>query len=413
MKIIFHQWSKIFKKLTAFSLPVLLTLFVAYWFLIAELVYLAERNTQDSNIKTYVDSLWWGIVTFLTVGYGDKYPVTPLGRIFASFLMIAGVLVISLLTARISNIYFEAALMKRRGDVETENLHDHFIICGWTDDMQDLIFHIMDFNPDLKSERIIVLANIPDSTRDNLLAHPKLQDLGVIVGEYYTESQLRRAVPEHARKILILADRTASPSGQLPTQVEVDARTIMCAMSLSNIARGTMIAAEVLDPKMAQYLKIAGVSEIIYSREYSRLLLGNASGGTGVVNIMFDLLDPTTPSKISTYPVPHELNGKSYKQLKELFETQEPELMIIGILENFGNQQFIKEQALRKAQQTTDISLLVNNLKSVREIKCNQPIFHPDPNYIVHEGSLAIGIENRERGVHQHVSSAKNNIRAA
>lgn len=412
MKFLMQNITRFIKRVTAFSLPILLSMFVLFWIFIAEVVYYAESFSSEANIKSFSDSLWWGIVTFLTVGYGDKYPVTTIGRIFASFLMIAGVLVISLLTARISTIYFEAAMMKRRGDVDTDKLRDHFVICGWTDDMQELLLHILDFNPDLQSHQMVLLANIPMTTRDNLLAHPRLNDVGFILGEYYTENQLRRSAPDKARKVLILADRTLSPSGQQPTQVEVDARTIMCAMSLSNLARGVMIAAEILDPKMAQYLKIAGVSEIIYSREYSRLLLGNASGGTGVVNILYDLLDPTTPSKISTYPVPHELNGKNYKQMKQLFEDQEPELMIVGILENFGNQQLIKEQALRKAQQTTDISLLVTNLKSVREIKCNQPIFHPDPGYIIQEGSLAIGIVNRGRGEHN-VSGHKNNNHAA
>ncbi len=398
MKFIIGHLTNVFKKITAFSLPVLVTGFLGLWVLIAKLVYWAESSQQDANIKTFEDGLWWGIVTFLTVGYGDRFPITPMGRILATLLMFSGVFVISLLTARISSIYFEAAIKKRRGDVDTENLKDHFVVCGWSDDMQDLLLHIMEFNPDLHSNQIVLLAAINDTQRENLLSHPKLSELGILNGEYYSENLLKRSASERARKVLILADRTPSASGQLPTQVEVDARTIMCAMSLSNISRGTMIAAEILDPKMAEYLKIAGVSEIIYSREYSRLLLGNASGGTGVVNILYDLIDPKTPSKISTYPVPHEMNGSTYKELRVNFEKANPDLIIIGILENFGNQQFIKEQALRKAQQTTDISLLVNNLKSVRNIKCNQPIFHPEPEFVIHEGSLAIGIENRTRG---------------
>jgi len=82
-------------------------------------------------------------------------------------------------------------------------------------------------------------------------------------------------------KVLILADRTPNQSGVVVTMTEVDARTIMTAMTLSSMARGTLVAAEILDAKMDQYLKIAQVSEVIYSREYSRLLLGNAAGGTG------------------------------------------------------------------------------------------------------------------------------------
>jgi len=70
----------------------------------------------------------------------------------------------------------------------------------------------------------------------------------------------------------------------------------MTAMTLSTIARGTPVAAEVLDVKMDQYLKIASVSEIIYSREYSRLLLGNAAGRHRRFNIIFDLWTPKPPT---------------------------------------------------------------------------------------------------------------------
>jgi voltage-gated potassium channel len=45
----------------------------------------------SSNIKTAGDALWWAFTTITTVGYGDKYPVTPEGRIIAAFLMVTGV----------------------------------------------------------------------------------------------------------------------------------------------------------------------------------------------------------------------------------------------------------------------------------------------------------------------------------
>lgn len=379
-------------------MPVVLSVFSFVWAMISYLVYLEEAGVEGSNIKSFGDSLWWGVVTFLTVGYGDRYPITTIGRILGILLMFGGVLVISLMTARISTVFFEAALKKRRGIVETDLLKDHFIICGWTEDMEELLFHILDFNQHLESNQVIVIASVDENTRDMILAHPRLSGIGFIIGEYFTEAQLRRAAPERARKVMILADRTPGVGGVVPTPVEIDARTIMTSMSLSNIARGTMVAAEILDPKMAQYLKIAGVSEIIYSREYSRLLIGNASGGTGVVNILYDLLDPTTPSKISTIPLPADYIGKTYKEVKNYLEEAASQVLVVGILENYGNQQSIKEHALRKAQQTPDISQLVNNLQAIREIKCNYPLFNPNPSHIVIEGSLIIGIENRVQG---------------
>jgi voltage-gated potassium channel len=45
------------------------------------LVLQFESVSPDANIHTGGDSLWYSIVTITTVGYGDRYPVTPGGRI--------------------------------------------------------------------------------------------------------------------------------------------------------------------------------------------------------------------------------------------------------------------------------------------------------------------------------------------
>jgi voltage-gated potassium channel len=45
----------------------------------------------DANIKTPEDAVWWAVATITTVGYGDRYPVTPEGRLVAIVLMVAGV----------------------------------------------------------------------------------------------------------------------------------------------------------------------------------------------------------------------------------------------------------------------------------------------------------------------------------
>ncbi len=49
-----------------------------------------EAHAPGSNINTAGDALWWSLVTITSVGYGDYFPVTTVGRIVAGWLMVVG-----------------------------------------------------------------------------------------------------------------------------------------------------------------------------------------------------------------------------------------------------------------------------------------------------------------------------------
>jgi hypothetical protein len=80
--------------------------------------------------------------------------------------------------------------------------------------------------------------------------------------------------------------------------------------------------------------------------------------------------------------------------------------VLIGILENTGNRHRIKEQALRQAQKTPDVRRLVENLRAVKEIRCNYPIFNPEASYVLQEGSLAIVLSTRAPERHPDVTAS-------
>lgn len=70
--------------------------------LAAVAMYDAERHAPDANITTFQDALWWAITTVTTVGYGDRFPTTGLGRIVAAVLMVVGIALVGVVTATIA-----------------------------------------------------------------------------------------------------------------------------------------------------------------------------------------------------------------------------------------------------------------------------------------------------------------------
>jgi voltage-gated potassium channel len=57
----------------------------------APLMYFIEHDAQPEVFSSIPETLWWAIITFTTIGYGDMYPITALGKIVASFLSVLGI----------------------------------------------------------------------------------------------------------------------------------------------------------------------------------------------------------------------------------------------------------------------------------------------------------------------------------
>lgn len=74
----------------------------------SSIVILNVETDPASNIKSANDALWWSVVTMATVGYGDKYPVTVIGRVVGAFLMVAGVGLFGTFTAYVASFFVKA-----------------------------------------------------------------------------------------------------------------------------------------------------------------------------------------------------------------------------------------------------------------------------------------------------------------
>lgn len=54
-------------------------------------MYYVENNVQPDKFSSIPETMWWGIITVTTVGYGDVYPITPMGRFLGGIIAIIGI----------------------------------------------------------------------------------------------------------------------------------------------------------------------------------------------------------------------------------------------------------------------------------------------------------------------------------
>ena len=80
-----------------------------------------ERSSPDANISDFGDAIWWAVTTMTTVGYGDHYPVTSIGRAVGFGLMLGGIALLGTVTATLASWLVESIEAEKE---QAETLHD-------------------------------------------------------------------------------------------------------------------------------------------------------------------------------------------------------------------------------------------------------------------------------------------------
>ena len=84
-------------------------------------MYSLEHDAQPDVFKNAFSGIWWSVSTLLTVGYGDIYPITPLGKFMSILITFLGVLMVAIPTGIISAGFVEQySTFKRIGDYARE-----------------------------------------------------------------------------------------------------------------------------------------------------------------------------------------------------------------------------------------------------------------------------------------------------
>lgn len=79
----------------------------------SSLMYHAEHEAQPEVFSSIPTSMWWGVITLTTIGYGDAYPVTIAGKIIGAGVAVLGIAVYAIPTGIMASAFTEE-LRKRK-----------------------------------------------------------------------------------------------------------------------------------------------------------------------------------------------------------------------------------------------------------------------------------------------------------
>jgi len=96
----------------------LVTLFAVFILLTiaSSLLYYVENEAQPESFSSIPSTMWWGVSALTTVGYGDMYPITPIGKLLGAIISLLGIGLFAMPTGILSAGFVEEIRKKRESE---------------------------------------------------------------------------------------------------------------------------------------------------------------------------------------------------------------------------------------------------------------------------------------------------------
>lgn len=270
---------------------------------------------------------------------------------------------------------------------------EHLFICGWKPNMASLLENILDNHraAGRKLEKVTVVARLPAEEREQISSRRGLRKVELIVGEPTNPNVLKESGIAKATRALIL---TTPDSERL--NEEADARNLLICYAVNDLNPSTYKCVELFSPSFVKHLRIANVEETLYTQQYQRMMLVQASLGTGLSSSVVSLFDPAGPV-LRVTGFPGQEPGLSFSDHRRHFADRGQQL--IGLIEHSGSDHVRKKKYLHQAQSQPRIREGIERLVQIKRIHSNEAVLNPPGDFIpgIHSRAVVI-FPGREDG---------------
>tara|TARA_E500000331_G_scaffold9568_1_gene8907 strand:+ start:2882 stop:4009 length:1128 start_codon:yes stop_codon:yes gene_type:complete len=276
---------------------------------------------ETGDISKGNNPFWWAIVTMTTVGYGDFSPETPEGRLFAVFIMFAGITLVSLLTASISSIFVAQKIREGKG-LEKLNLTDHIILCGWNMNADKLINSIYQLRSDNKNFDLVLVNELSEEDITQIKAKFSKIRIHFVAGDFTQEETLHRAGVLSSNSVIII------PNNLNNDNESHDEKTIFATLTIKSIDASIRVVAYLLDRENLTHIKRAEADEVVVSDDFSLNILASHIVDPGVPQVSNHLINTASDSRLKRKNIPGNFIGKKYNELFNHFRKDDGSLLI-------------------------------------------------------------------------------------
>ncbi len=300
-RLLTHYFTSLFRKRRGRNLRAVLIL-------AAVLVYGAAGFTyfeREAGEATFVDGLWYSLVTMSTVGYGDYFPKTPLGRFAVGVpLMFIGIGILGYVLSAVSTalVFSQSQKLKGMGKMK---LKGHIVVVNVPSVSKvEQVIRELRRDPTIGGDTEVVIVS------EELEELPQVfhgHDVHFVKGNPTRDETLVRASIDHAAYVVILCrDPKDSASDNLNL-----------AITLAIEARSSRVisAVECIDPGMEDLLRKAKCDRVVCLSKFESRFISHELLNPGAQSLIEDLICSSGGQQLYITEIPSSLRTGTYGDL--------------------------------------------------------------------------------------------------
>ena len=339
---------------------------------------------EAGSITEKETPFWWAIVTMTTVGYGDFSPSTPEGRLFAVFIMFAGIALVSLLTASISSIYVAKRIREDKG-LEKINISDHIVLCGWNQNAESIIDSLRNLS-EKDSLHLVLVNDIHEDIVNHLRNKYKDIDLHFVAGDFTSEEILKRASIEDANTVVVIPNIDDEKIGS------PDEKTIFATLTIKSISSTVRVVAYLMQRENLTHIRRANVDEVVLSDDFGAYMLASHVMDPGIPQTTKGLLNASSDERLKRVDIPSQFIGRPFDDLFNYFRSINGS-SLVGL---FSEEENLGIGEVLSADSSALDAFIERKLNeggiSLQEESKVTTVINPKSNFLIEEGQRAIVI---------------------